>query len=99
MRDGVNKMVLMDIICSLGKFSNDDTIYAEKPWAPDSVAIVETEPDEGNPPNSAINIQAEYFLEVFIADEFISGWLSSLDYKPTDLDICRRLIQYAENDA
>ena len=45
------------------------------------------------------NIKYVYLLEVFIAQEFIEGWLSNLDYKPSDLQIAERLFEYIINDA
>lgn len=71
----------------------------KKPWSPDSEAIVATEPDEGGVPNEAAQINAEYFLEIFLANEFLEGWLSNLDQEPSVKDQCLRLIKYAENDA
>jgi hypothetical protein len=40
-----------------------------------------------------------YLIEVFIAQEFISGWLSNLKEKPNTLEIAQRLFHYAINDA
>ncbi|WP_455819465.1 hypothetical protein [Pseudomonas cerasi] len=92
-------MTLIDVINQLDSFDSDDTIYAKKPWMPDSEAIVATEPDDGGVPDKAAKIDAEYFLEVFLAVEFLEGWLSNFDQKPTGKEQCLRLIQYAENDA
>lgn len=96
---GENKMTLNDVINQLDSFDDDDTIYAKQPWKPDSEAIIATEPDDGGLPDEAAKINAEYFLEVFLANEFLEGWLSNLAQSPSPKEQCLRLIQYAENDA
>ena len=92
-------MTLIDIINKLDDFDADDTIYVKRPWSFDSEAIVATEPDTGGIPSSAEKIDAEYFLEIFLAVEFLDGWLSDFVQKPSTEEQCLRLIQYAENDA
>ncbi|MFG1172768.1 hypothetical protein AAFN90_04055 [Erwiniaceae bacterium CAU 1747] len=94
-----NKVTLTDIINQLSSFDSDDTIYARQPWTPDSEAIVATEPDDGGLPDKVAKINAEYFIEIFLADQFLKGWLLSHDKKLAVKDQCRRLVQYAENDA
>lgn len=103
---GGNEMTLNDVISQLDSLDDENTIYVKKPWSPDAEAIVPTEPDEGGVPEEAAKINAEYFLEIFLANEFLEGWLSNLDQKPSVLDQkpsvkdqCLRLIKYAENDA
>lgn len=96
---GGNEMTLNDVIKQLDSLDDENTIYVKKPWSPDSEAIVATEPDEGGVPDEAAKINAEYFLEIFLANEFLEGWLSNLDQEPSVKDQCLRLIKYAENDA
>lgn len=96
---GESKMKLSEIINQLDQFSCDDTIYAKQPWTFDSEAIVATEPDNGGIPNEATQIDAAYFLEIFLAKEFMGGWLSNLDSSPSSKEKCLRLIKYIENDA
>ncbi|MCS2159403.1 hypothetical protein MUU48_21260 [Scandinavium sp. H11S7] len=92
-------MILSEIINQLNKFDGDDTIYIKQPWTPESETVVATEPDHGGLPSDAVKTGAEYFLEVFLAQEFLEGWLSNLSQKPSDREQCLRLIAYAENDA
>ena len=92
-------MTLNDLINQLYSFDEEKTIYAKRPWHPDTVATVATEPDEGGIPDEAAEIGAEYFLEIFLANEFLEGWVSNLDKAPTIEEKCLRLIKYAENDA
>lgn len=96
---GENKMKLREVINQLDNFNSDYTVYAKQPWTPDSEAVVAMEPDNGGIPDEAKKINAEYFLEIFLVQEFIEGWLSNLDEPPSETDKCFRLIEYAENDA
>lgn len=96
---GGNKMKLIDVINQLDSFGDESTIYVEQPWNPDSIALVAVESEEGGIPDEAAKINAEYFLEVFLANEFLEGWLANLDQTPPIKDQCLRLIKYAENDA
>lgn len=92
-------MKLSDVIKQLEKLDDELTIYAREPWAPDSEASVELEPDDGSLPSQAKRQGLVYFLEVFVAQEFVEGWLGNMSEQPTDLDVCQRLIDYAVNDA
>ena len=96
---GGNKLKLIDMIDQLDIFDDEGTIYMEQPWSPDSVALVAVEPEDGGIPDEAAKIKAEYFLEVFLANEFLEGWLSSLDQAPSLKDQCLRLIEYVKHDA
>lgn len=96
---GENKMKLSEIINQLNNFDGDDTIYVKQPWTPESEAVVATEPDNGGLPNEAAKIGAEYFLEIFLAQEFLEGWLSNLGEEPSDKEQYLRLIAYAKNDS
>lgn len=40
-----------------------------------------------------------YFIEVFLAKEFIYDWVNSLNYVPTNEEIANRLLEYVVNDA
>lgn len=40
-----------------------------------------------------------YLIEVFLAKEFISDWIDSLDYRPSAEEIAKRLHEYGINDA
>lgn len=92
-------MKLADVINQLEMLDDEMTIYAREPWTPDSEATVEVEPDVGGLPNQAKDQGLAYFLEVFVAQEFVEGWLGNMSEQPTDLDVCKRLIEYAINDA
>ena len=92
-------MTLLKIVQELDTFDKESTIYAAKPWTENSKAMVLIEPESGGLPNEVENKGLKYFLEVFIAQDFVNEWVASLDTKPTPHQICLRLIQYATNDA
>jgi len=90
-------MKLSEIIRDLEKHEAEATIYAEEPWSEDSLAVVAFEPDDGGLPEDAENLS--YFLEVFVARDFLEDWMPSLEPPPTLQEQCTRLTQYAINDA
>ena len=92
------KMKLIKVINRLDDFDEESTIYLSRPWGLSSLATVEYEPEDGSLPHEAGQLGLVYFLEIFIAKEFLEGWLSNSKQKSDD-DICRRLIDYAKNDA
>jgi hypothetical protein len=90
-------MTLGEIIRDLEQQETEATIYAAKPWAEESQAVVAFEPDEGGIPAGAKNLS--YFLEVFVARDFLEDWEPALESPPTLQERCARLVQYAINDA
>jgi hypothetical protein len=90
-------MTLLDAVERLDSLDVEDTIYAGEPWTPDSKVVVVREPDRGGLPIAAENQRMTYFLEVAIAREVLEDWVPRT--RPTLLDKCTRLIQYATNDA
>lgn len=94
---------LIQLVERLAELDGEDTIYAREPWTEESDAMVAREDTDRKPfgiPLEAAEAGMQYFLEVFIArDEVLEGWIASLDEKPTLAAICRRLIEYAINDA
>jgi hypothetical protein len=92
-------MKLIEAIRNLNACDRDDTIYASEPWAENSDAIVAREPESGGLPAEAERLGLSYFLEVFIARDFIEDWAAGLGTQPTLQQKCARLIQYAANDA
>lgn len=92
-------MKLIEAVEQLDALDQESTIYASEPWTSESNALVALEPSDGGLPPAAEAVGLKYFLEVFIAREFIEGWLASLGAEPTLREKCSRLIQYAVNDA
>jgi hypothetical protein len=92
-------MKLIEAIRELESLDEGNTIYAEVPWTSNSEVITASEPEAGGLPLEAQKLGLRYFLEVFVAREFLEGWLSNLDAQPTLQQKCERLISYAMNDA
>jgi hypothetical protein len=64
-----------------------------------SDAILAREPDGGGLPREAMGRHAAYFIEVFVAKEFLDGWTTSVARPTSAREQCERLIQYAITDA
>jgi len=92
-------MRLIDVIRDLEVFENEGIICATEPWTEDSKAIVVVENEARQLPAEAAKFGMEYFVEVFVAREFLQDWRANLDRPPTLVEKCARLIQYAINDA
>lgn len=91
--------MLIDAVRDLDSLDKGSTIYAAEPWAEDSPAVVSPEPDPGGVPGDAQELGMKYFLEVFLARDFLVGWAANLKAEPTLQEKCARLIQYAITDA
>lgn len=79
-------------------------IYACQPWSEESPAIVipipsEDATDDGELPPEAEEVGAEYFLEVFIAQEVAEGFIQNSPSAVSVGDLCKRIIYYATYDA
>ena len=92
-------MTLLKVIQELDTLDKESTIYAAMPWTENSIAMVLPEPVAGGNPKKADELNLKYFIEVFIAHEFLIDWEANLDKIPTIHEKCARLIQYAINDA
>lgn len=90
---------LIDILQNLASFDQEATIYAKKPWDCNSTALVLAEPEAGGIPIEARELGATYFLEVFVAAEFLEDLHASCPRPVSGRDQCERLIMYAINDA
>lgn len=73
---------LIDVVANLASYDEDLTIYVTKPWTCQSEAVMALEPDQGGLPHEAASRSAEYFIEVFIANELLEGWIAS-EARPT----------------
>jgi len=92
-------MKLIDAVNQLNNLDQESTIYASRPWAENSLTVVAREPESGGLPLEAERLGLSYFLEVFVARDFVEGWVASLDAQPTLRQKCERLIKYAATDA
>jgi hypothetical protein len=91
-------MKLIEAVGKLDSFDNEATIYAATPWTENSEAIVAREPTSGGPPTEAEKLGLKYFLEVFVARDFLDGWSANLGATPAVQQRCSRLIQYVLRD-
>jgi hypothetical protein len=89
---------LGEIVRQIASLDQDAVIYAAQPWTNESTAIVAEEPESGGVPEPAARQGLKYFLEVFLASEFLADWESMLGRTPTDQERCERLIRYAIDD-
>ncbi|MFW5920869.1 MAG: hypothetical protein ACOCUS_03430 [Polyangiales bacterium] len=90
---------LEDVIADLSAEHDDLTIYATEPSTCDSDAVVAREPMNGGAPREAKAKGAVYFIEVFIAKEFLRRWSAAKGRGSSTRQRCERLIHYAIHDA
>ena len=90
-------MKLIDLINSLENINDDLIIFQEQIDNFDSDIMLFFAEDGGEKEYEGKKYY--YLIEVFLAKEFIQDWVSTLDYRPSSLDIAKRLYNYATNDA
>lgn len=91
-------MKLLEAIQRLPSLNAEHTIYATQPWTPSSDAEVMLEEEGQLVPSELARHGYRYFLEVFIARDFVSD-LAQVEPADTPEQVCLRVIGYAENDA
>jgi hypothetical protein len=92
-------MTLIEAVRDLRLLDDEGTIYAEEPWTEDSRAVVAREPPAGGHPAGAEALRLKYFLEVFVARDFLADWGAVLGAQPALRQKCARLIRHALTDA
>jgi hypothetical protein len=91
-------MTLEYFVATIDEFDEELVIFQKDKLSIDSeVALFER--DEDDTVRIKDGIKYVYFLELFIAKEFIEDWTSSLDFKPNAREVALRLLQYAIYDA
>jgi hypothetical protein len=88
-------LAIIQLVRDLDAVDKLGTIYASQPWSEASEAIVAYEPEAGGMPAETEQLQLKYFLEVFIARDFIESWIANCPTPPTLEGKCARLIEYA----
>lgn len=93
-------MRLIGLLKSASEWQDDDaTIYVARPWSCEADAIViKPAPDTAEPVKRG-EISYSYFLEAFIARDFIKEYAAGEGASVTEGERCERLILYAEDDA
>jgi len=92
-------MILKDAVRDLKLLDQEGTIFAIEPWTENSFVVIERVPETGLARTEAMKRGFKYFLEVWIAEEFLQGWKENLGAEPSLKQQCDRLIQYAIRDA
>jgi hypothetical protein len=92
-------MSLLEVIRNLNDLDDEGTIYAARPWSSTAKALVAQEPEAGGLPAEARNMQLNYFLEVFLARDFLHDLQTAEGDLPDLIAQCERLIRHAETDA
>ena len=90
-------MTLLEAVRDFESLDQMSTIFAAEPFSEHSEVIISEETESEIAPKWAVERGLTYFLEVFIVRELLDDWIT--DKEPTLLEKCRRIIQYAINDA
>jgi hypothetical protein len=92
-------MKLVDIIKDINNLDEELIIFqaSKEDFTSDILLLHKEEGDNGVKEKEGIAYH--YLLEVFIVKEFIEDWKNSLNEKPSELEIAKRLFEYGINDA
>ena len=91
----------MELLEHVAEWTDDDTtIYVVQPWQCGSDAILVSPAPETTEPVEQHGQSYAYFLETFIAREFMDGYAASAEGASASAEKrCERLIRYAVEDA
>lgn len=94
-------MNLIELLRSVAEWNDDDTtIFVTQPWSCEAAAILVTPAPEAAEPIQQDATSYDYFIETFIAREFLEGFAASEEgASATERHRCERLIRYAQDDA
>jgi hypothetical protein len=92
-------LTLLEAVEQISSLNINATIYASEPWTPQAIVMIMEEDSAGGPPAAARASNLTYFIEVEIAQQFLEDLQGSTQRLQSSVDICKRLIAYAENDA
>jgi hypothetical protein len=93
-------MNLVDLVQNIDNIDEEQIIFIQNMNDDNSDVVLGTEEEAGS--NGLIVADGKtynYLIEVFLAKDFITDWLESLDYVPSNDEIAKRLFQYAINDS
>jgi hypothetical protein len=91
---------LIELLQSASEWQDDDaTIYVAQPWSGEADAVIIKPAPDTTEPVKRGEISYSYFLEAFIARDFIKEYAAGDGASATESERCERLILYAENDA
>jgi hypothetical protein len=92
----------LDEILRQRDFGEDEeaTIYVERPWSVQAEAVLVSPAPESTAPLERDGRQFTYFIEAFIARQFLDDLAASGDtVEMSEVQRHERLIRYAETDA
>lgn len=93
-------MRLIEVIREAADLSDDLVIYVLAPWSPDADTVFVVAEGNSAEPVTFHGRQYDYFLEAFIARDFIEDYAASAEgASATERERCERLIRYAQDDA
>ncbi|WP_295230295.1 hypothetical protein [uncultured Chryseobacterium sp.] len=92
-------MTLIDLINTINDVDEDSIIFLKDINDYKSDLILSYPEDGDNGIKEEHGTKYYYLIEVFLAKEFISDWIDSLDYQPSAEEIAKRLHEYGINDA
>ncbi len=92
-------MTLESLVENINEIGEDLVIFQEKELSMNSDVVLFNQDDDYSIERIKNNIRYVYFMEVFIAKDFINDLVNSLQTKPSTKDIALRLLEYAINDA
>lgn len=90
-------LTILDIVRDLFELNDELVIFAVEPWTPESPAMLIELENDFDKPAAAVEAGMTYFIEVFIAQDFLEFWVRN-DHPPLR-QVCDRLIYYAAYDA
>ena len=90
-------MTLRELLASRRDWADDETIYVIEPWSGNAEAVISTEAADTTDPLVQSGKRYAYFLEGFIARDFLDDLGASAD--EVSEEACDRLIRYAVDDA
>lgn len=91
-------MTLIDAIRQAETLDPEATIYASEPWTENTEVIVTVESPTGDLPDAAVEMAMVYFLEVSVVHDLLEDMRRSSELV-TPQQKCKRIIDYATNDA
>ncbi|RMZ60050.1 hypothetical protein D1632_10690 [Chryseobacterium nematophagum] len=92
-------MNLIDFVSNINEIDEDLIISLKdmNDFKSDMILSYPEEDDTGVKIENSMSYH--YLLEVFLAKEFVSDWVESLDHLPSNEDIAKRLYEYGINNA
>lgn len=89
-------MNLTDVLDKISELSDEEVIFARKPWRPESEVVVGELDSTYRPPRSIVERGFDYFMEVSTVNEVLEVLATR---SATPQERCRLVLYYAENDA